>query len=163
MRKQGDNFIYSVNNLMLNKLNWLLTGTWNHDHMTPVLALLHWLPVCFRIDFKICLIFVGFQCFGATWVVWPSYSYSCQNTEVVQSHGPWCSQTKTSRNRGDCAFSVAAPKVDIFNWELLILQCSNVSSRVSQCLLIQAEFWDQVYSRFKCFVLCVLTCISKSM
>lgn len=35
----------------------LLTGTKKHDHITPVLAFLHWLPVHSRIDFKI-LMFV---------------------------------------------------------------------------------------------------------
>ena len=34
----------------------LLTRSRKYDHITPVLASLHWLPVCFRIDFKILLI-----------------------------------------------------------------------------------------------------------
>ncbi len=34
----------------------LLTSTKKCDHITPVLASLHWLPVRFRIDFKILLI-----------------------------------------------------------------------------------------------------------
>ena len=34
----------------------LLTNTRKRDHITPVLASLHWLPVNFRIDFKILLI-----------------------------------------------------------------------------------------------------------
>lgn len=33
----------------------LLTGTKKCQHITPVLALLHWLPVRFRIDFKVLL------------------------------------------------------------------------------------------------------------
>ena len=33
----------------------LLTGTRRRDHITPVLAKLHWLPVKYRIDFKILL------------------------------------------------------------------------------------------------------------
>ncbi len=31
----------------------LLTGTKKRDHISPILASLHWLPVNFRIDFKI--------------------------------------------------------------------------------------------------------------
>jgi hypothetical protein len=31
----------------------LLTGTKTHDHITPVLTSLHWLPVRYRIDFKV--------------------------------------------------------------------------------------------------------------
>ncbi len=34
----------------------LLTGAKKHDHITPILASLHWLPVSFRIQFKILLI-----------------------------------------------------------------------------------------------------------
>ncbi len=34
----------------------LLTGTKKYEHFTPVLASLHWLPVRFRIEFKIVLI-----------------------------------------------------------------------------------------------------------
>lgn len=35
----------------------LLTGTKKHGHITAVLALHHWLYVCFRINVKILLIF----------------------------------------------------------------------------------------------------------
>jgi len=31
----------------------LVTGTRRCDHITPVLRLLHWLPVCQQIDFKV--------------------------------------------------------------------------------------------------------------
>ncbi len=34
----------------------LLTGAKKHDHITPILASLHWLPVSFRIQFNILLI-----------------------------------------------------------------------------------------------------------
>jgi len=43
--------------LMQNAAARLLTGTKKREHITPVLASLHWLPVRFRIDFKI-LMFV---------------------------------------------------------------------------------------------------------
>ncbi len=33
----------------------LLTGTQKNEHITPVLRELHWLPVSYRIDFKILL------------------------------------------------------------------------------------------------------------
>ena len=41
--------------LVQNAAARLLTGTKKQDHITPVLASLHWLPVCFRIVFKILL------------------------------------------------------------------------------------------------------------
>jgi len=34
----------------------LVFGLRSHDHITPVLAQLHWLPVQFRIKFKLCLL-----------------------------------------------------------------------------------------------------------
>ncbi|KAF7647629.1 hypothetical protein LDENG_00169210 [Lucifuga dentata] len=34
----------------------LLTCSRRSNHITPILAGLHWLPVCFRIDFKILLL-----------------------------------------------------------------------------------------------------------
>lgn len=33
----------------------LQTGTRKYEHITPILLSLHWLPVCFRIEFKILL------------------------------------------------------------------------------------------------------------
>ena len=41
--------------LVQNAAARLLTGTRKREHITPVLASLHWLPVKFRIDFKILL------------------------------------------------------------------------------------------------------------
>lgn len=33
-----------------------LTHTKRSNHITPTLAVRHWLPVSFRIDFKICMV-----------------------------------------------------------------------------------------------------------
>lgn len=41
--------------LVQNAAARLLTGTRTYDHITVILARLHWLPVCFRIEFKILL------------------------------------------------------------------------------------------------------------
>ena len=40
--------------LIQNAAARFLTRTKRCDHITPILAALHWLPVSFRIDFKIC-------------------------------------------------------------------------------------------------------------
>ena len=42
--------------LVQNAAARLITGTRRSEHITPVLAALHWLPVTFRIDFKILLL-----------------------------------------------------------------------------------------------------------
>ena len=41
--------------LVQNTAARLLTQSHRREHITPVLAALHWLPVCYRIDFKIIL------------------------------------------------------------------------------------------------------------
>ena len=48
----------SIHSLQLvqNAAARLLTGTRKYDHITPILASLHWLPIDFRIQFKILLI-----------------------------------------------------------------------------------------------------------
>ena len=45
----------SINRLQLvqNTAARVLTRTRRYDHITPILASLHWLPVIFRIDFKV--------------------------------------------------------------------------------------------------------------
>lgn len=87
----------------------LLTRKKQHDHIPPVLASLHWLPVIFRIQFKILLLdFKSLQ--GKT----PDYS-----TELLHQHAPVRALRSTSqllldvptsrlKTRGDRAFSVAA-------------------------------------------------------
>ncbi len=42
--------------LIQNAAAWLLTGIKKRDHISPILAALHWLLVSFRIDFKILLL-----------------------------------------------------------------------------------------------------------
>ncbi len=42
----------------------LLTGTREYEHITPVLLFLHWLPVHFKIEFKINFLFLRF------WMDW---------------------------------------------------------------------------------------------
>lgn len=90
----------------------LLTGVRKYEHITPVLASLHWLPVRYRINFKI-LLFVFKSLNGLA----PSYI-----SELILLHTPTRSLRsadklllqvpKTNRKlRGDRAFSVVAPKL----------------------------------------------------
>ena len=88
----------------------LLTGTRKREHITPVLASLHWLPVLFRIHFKI-LLFAFKSLNGLA----PPYL-----SELLQPYTP--ARTLRSADqlllrvprvrrklRGDRAFSVSAP------------------------------------------------------
>ena len=54
--------------LLQNSAARVLTKTRRREHITPVLESLHWLPVCFRIDFKVLL--MVFKCLNG---LGPSY------------------------------------------------------------------------------------------
>ena len=74
--------------LVQNAAARLLTGTRRHEHITPILASLHWLPVIFRIQFKIVL-FVYKALNGLA----PAYI-----TELVQPHS--AQRSLRSSNKG---------------------------------------------------------------
>lgn len=103
----------------------LLTGARKFEHISPVLASLHWLPISFRIHFKILLF-----AFKALHGLAPSYL-----SELLQPYTPTCSLRsadqlllnvpRTGRKlRGDRAFAVAAPKL----WNELPLEIRQASS-----------------------------------
>ena len=96
--------------LVQNAAARLLTGTRRRDHITPVLASLHWLPVRFRIQFKI-LLFVYKALNGLA----PPYisellSYP-PTTRTLRSadRGTLAVPTSNKRLRGDRAFAVVGP------------------------------------------------------
>uniref|UniRef100_A0A3P9D180 Uncharacterized protein n=1 Tax=Maylandia zebra TaxID=106582 RepID=A0A3P9D180_9CICH len=103
----------------------LLTGTRKFEHISPVLASRHWLPISFRIHFKI-LLFTFKTLHGLA----PSYL-----SELLQPYTPTRSLRsadqlllkipRTGRKlRGDRAFAVAAPKL----WNELPLEIRQATS-----------------------------------
>ncbi|CAL9704696.1 unnamed protein product [Knipowitschia caucasica] len=90
----------------------MLTGTRRHEHITPVLLSLHWLPVAFRIKFKMLLLV-----FKSLHDLAPSYL-----TDLLTLHTPGralrssdqlllhCPRSRL-KTRGDRAFAVAGPKL----------------------------------------------------
>ena len=98
--------------LVQNAAARLLTSTRKHEHITPILASLHWLPVHFRIHFKILLF-----AFKALNGLAPPYlaellrpytpARSLRSEGLVLLEVP-----RTKRKlRGDRAFAAAAPKL----------------------------------------------------
>ena len=91
----------------------LLTGFNTYQHtITPILASLHWLPVCFRIDFKILLI-----TFKARSGLAPSYI-----TDILIPYEPARSLRSLDRalltlpksrlkTKGDLAFAIRASQI----------------------------------------------------
>ena len=89
----------------------LLTGKRKHDHITPVLASLHWLPVQFRIDFKILLLV-----FKVLNGLAPSYladRHPHTPARSLRSSNQLLLEVPRSRlrTRGDRAFAITAPNL----------------------------------------------------
>lgn len=91
---------------------WPLTGTRRHEHITPVLANLHWLPVKYRIGFRILLL-----TFKILTNVAPSYL-----TDLLDLYNPRRALRSSSQlllmqprsrltTRGDRALAIAAPRL----------------------------------------------------
>ncbi len=106
--------------LVQNAAARLLTGAKKYDHVTPILASLHWLPVHFRVQFKI-LLFV----FKALKNQAPSYLKDLliplSSTRHLRSTDRALLSVPRSRlkTKGDRAFSVNAPRL----WNQLPLDC----------------------------------------
>ncbi len=98
--------------LVQNAAARLLTRSHKRDHITPVLQSLHWLPVRFRVDFKILLI-VYKSLNGMA----PSYISDLLiehnvNRSLRSSNQRLLFIPKTRRKcRGDRAFATAAPRL----------------------------------------------------
>lgn len=98
--------------LVQNAAARLLTGSRKREHITPILASLHWLPVHFRIDFKT-LLFV-YKCLNG---LAPPYLTDLLHpytpTRCLRSADQLLLEVPRSarKQRGERAFSVAAPKL----------------------------------------------------
>ena len=106
----------------------VVTLTPKHDHITPILINLHWLPVEFRITFKVLLLV-----YKALHGLAPSYISDLLNFKTYsRSLRSSCKEyLVVPRNRlktyGDRAFSIAGPKL----WNdlpLEIRKCASVAT-----------------------------------
>jgi len=89
-----------------------LTGKRKRDQITPVLASLHWLPVSFRVQFKILLIV--FKCLTNTAPPYLSdMLYSYTPARALRSADQLLLTVPKTRliTRGDRAFSVVGPRL----------------------------------------------------
>ena len=86
----------------------LLTGTRKRDHISPILASLHWLPMRFRVDFKVLLlVFKALNGQAPSYITDLLTPYSTARPLRSSKLPP---QSKL-KSRGDCAFAVAAPRL----------------------------------------------------
>ena len=130
--------------LVQNAAARLLTSTKKREHITPVLASLHWLPVKFRIDFKV-LLFV----FKSLHSLSPSYL-----SELIKPYVPNRALRSADqmlleplptilRSRGDRAFAAAGPEL----WNSLPLPIRLAQSLGSFKSLLKTHLFSIAFSR----------------
>ncbi len=98
--------------LVQNAAAHLLTGARQREHITPILASLHWLPVHFRVHFKI-LLFVFKSLNGLAPPHLSELLHPCAPARCLSSADQLLLEVPRSKRKlgGDRAFSVAAPKL----------------------------------------------------
>ena len=130
--------------LVQNAAARLLTGTRKREHITPILASLHWLPVHFRVHFKI-LIFVFKSLNGLA----PPYL-----SELLHPYAPARSLRSADqlllevprakrKLRGDRAFSVAAPTL----WNDLPLHTRQAPSLTIFKTRVKTHFYSLAFDQ----------------
>ena len=113
------------------------------DHISPTLKKLHWLPVAYRIKYKVCLLTANALQHGQgpTYLRdMPSFrtvQYRLRSTEVLTLNVP---QTKR-KTLGDRAFKAAAPRL----WNSLPNILRNVSTVSEFKTKFKACFFDLAY------------------
>ena len=98
--------------LVQNAAARLLTGTKKRQHITPVLASLHWLPVRFRIDFKILtFVYKARNNLAPPFIVDLIRDYTPNRALRSGDQLLLVTPTTSKRSRGDRAFAAAAPRL----------------------------------------------------
>lgn len=111
--------------LVQNAAARLLCGVKNREHITPILRLLHWLPVHFRVDFKILLLaYKSRNGLAPTYLCELLTDY--QPNRSLRSFNQDLLVIPKSRLkcRGDRTFCIAAPRL----WNALPLSVRQASS-----------------------------------
>ena len=90
----------------------LLTKTKRREHITPVLASLHWLPVMSRIDFKILLLtYKALNGTGPRYIANSLIHYVPTRTLRSSTSGLLTAPRNTTKKIGDAAFANYTPKL----------------------------------------------------
>ena len=118
----GKALLYEITERQLNKLQLtqnaaarMLTRTRKFHHVSPVLQRLHWLPVRYRIHFKLLFIWKALH------DIKPSFINELINLHIPSrqlrsSNKRLLNVPRTLSSYGDCAFSYSAPRV----WNALL-------------------------------------------
>ena len=158
-----NSLLYGISNYNINRLQKIqncaariVTNTGKYDHITPFLKKLHWLPVRFRISYKILLITYKII-FGEA----PEYlselisvkksSRTLRSSNQTMLHVP-SSRLKTV---GDCAFSVASPTL----WNILPVQIKNALSLGKFKSALKTYHFQTAYEPYNYFFFHTCTCV----
>lgn len=128
--------------LVQNAAARLLTGTRKYDHISPILASLHWLPVRFRINFKV-LLFVFKALNGLAPPYLSELVHFYMPGRALRSAGQLILEVPNTERklRGDRAFSVAGPKL----WNELPLQIRQAPSLPRFKSLLKTHFFSLAF------------------
>ncbi len=140
-------------------IDWL-TGTKKYEHITPVLASLHWLPVCFRIEFKILLIVFKIL-HGLAPANLSELSHIHTPVRALRSSNQVLLDVLRARlkNKGDQAFSVVAPNLsNSLPVHIRTAQSVGIFKSFLKTHLYSLAFilsWVETLGRFTVFILFV--------
>lgn len=111
--------------LIQNSAARLLTRTKRREHISPVLAALHWLPVKCRIDFKVLLlIYKALNGTGPSYIANSLVNYVPPRTLRSSTAGLLTAPSNSQKKIGDAAFANYAPKL----WNTLPIDIREASS-----------------------------------
>src|SRR4029434_4707631 len=103
----------------------LLTRTKRREHISPVLAALHWLPVTFRIDFKVLLlIYKALNGLGPSYIANFLVKYLPSRTLRSSNAGLLEVPSNSRKKIGDAAFVNDPPVL----WNILPIDIREASS-----------------------------------
>ena len=110
----------------------LITRTSRHDHITPVLRGLHWLPVASRIHFKVLVL--AYLCVSGLAPTYLAEPLHIRNPDgpLRKDYAPTLHQCITKKSIGESAFGTTAPRLwnslpsDIRNSKTFLLVTSNI-------------------------------------
>ncbi|XP_036068103.1 uncharacterized protein LOC118598825 [Oryzias melastigma] len=128
--------------LVQNAAARVLVGARKRDHITPVLASLHWLPVHFRVHFKI-LLFVFKSLSGLAPPYLDELLSPYTPARCLRSADQLLLEVPRSKRkcRGERAFSVCAPKL----WNALPLNIRQATSLSIFKTRLKTHFYSQAF------------------